>query len=162
METGRLFQEGGRFARRLKAIEWPCLWSEKPEGVVVGTPHREGVHNRRDFAWRQAKRLRRMPNLAGFVNHGPFVKSMASEERSPVRRACEKLTKPLNDGSPFLRQRFHRHSETRRDVSRDAEVELRLIPSQGEANARMPSTQKRGAIRIILEKKIIHRMFHPL
>jgi hypothetical protein len=103
-----------------------------------------------------------MPNLAGFVNHGPFVKAMASEERSPVRRACEKLTKPLNDGSPFLRQWLEHYSKARRDVSRDAEVELRLIPSQGEAKAWVPSTQKRGAVRIILEKKIIHRMFHPL
>jgi hypothetical protein len=33
---------------------------------------------------------------------------------------------------------------------------------QGEANTRMPSTQKRGAIRIILEKKIIHRVLQPL
>jgi hypothetical protein len=103
-----------------------------------------------------------MSNLDGFVYHGPFVKSMASEEWNPVRRACQKTTKPLNHGSPFLRQRFNHDSETRRYISRDAEVELRLIPSQGEANARMPSTQKCGAIRIILEKKIVYRMFHPL
>ncbi len=87
---------------------------------------------------------------------------MAAEERSPVRRAREKLTQPLNEGVAFLRQRLDCYSMPRNDIAGDAEVELRLIPSQGEAKARMPSPQQRGAIRIILEKKIIHRMFEPV
>jgi hypothetical protein len=102
-----------------------------------------------------------MANLAGFVNHRPFVKAMASEKRSPVCRVRETLSEPLNDGSPFLWQGLDRYSRARDDVARDAEVELRLIPSQGEAKAWMPPPQKRGAIRIVFEKKIIHRMFHP-
>ena len=145
----------------MQAIEGLRFWSEKAEGIVVGTPNRQRIHNLRDFVRSEAKRLRCMAKLAGFVNHGPFVEPMASEERSPVRRAREKLTEPLNNGAPFLRQGLDCYPMPRCDVARDAKIELRLITSQGEANARMPSTQKRGAVRIIFEKKIIHRMFEP-
>jgi hypothetical protein len=141
METARLLKAGGGFAGRLQAIEGLRFWSEKAEGVVVGTPHRQQVYNLRDFMRSEAKWLRRIAKLAGLVNHGPFVEPMASEERSSVRRAREKLTEPLNEVAPFLRQGLDCYPMSRCDVAGDAKIELRLVSPQRTSKARMPSPQ---------------------
>jgi hypothetical protein len=141
METARLLKAGGGFAGRLQAIEGLRFWSEKAEGIVVGTPNRQRIHNLRDFVRSEAKWLRRIAKLARFVNHGPFVKSMASKKWSPVRRAHEKLTKPLNEVSPFLRQGLDCYPMPRCDVAGDAKIELRFVSPQSTSKACMPSPQ---------------------
>ncbi len=161
MKAGGLLELYGAFPRRLQAIERAGCGREKSKRIVVGAAHWQQIHKCRDFARCKTQRLRWVANLSGLINHGPLVKTMATEERSAVLRAREKVAQPFHKLPPLVLQRFGSDAPLRDAVARNAKVALRFIAAQGDALSRMPSPQERWAVGIILEKKVIDRMFYP-
>ncbi len=102
-----------------------------------------------DFLWRQA------------VNHRPFVQPVAAEKRRPVAYRHEQIAQPGDEFAPLRGQRIRvdHHSLGCFAVFGPAQKLACAAAREHDARPWMPAAQPGGTKRVIIEKKIMNRMF---